>query len=163
MRFALPEDDGAAEYALDSSESLGYIDIENQKGDRTNENDKNSEVLGRQDLSTSYRGRNGLWKQGQDPEAVYQRLADSQNGEGGHGKTRSGRSGWLGETQGNKLSVLRLRKGLLRDLRGRQLSGIDTAGRVLPSAVKKALRYLKLGRIKTRSILTVTMEVFIKY
>lgn len=98
---------------------------------------QDTEVLGGQTVSAPHRGRNGVWKQGTDPEEVYQRLADSQNGKGGGRETRAGHSGWLEEGRGNSTDVLRLRKSILGDLRRRQLSGVDTAGRFLPDDVKK--------------------------
>ncbi len=131
IRFSERED-------IDNEESLGYTKQKNQKGENIyNENGNNAEVLEQGEVSTSNRGRDGLWKQGQDPEEVYKRLANSQNDKGGVRATRSGSSGWLGNRRGDKSYVLRLGKGLLRDLRGRQLSGVDTAGRILSEDVNK--------------------------
>ena len=133
VKYALDDSD------VDNSTELRYNEKNNDLGGQNGRKEsQNTEVLGRRAVSATHRGRDGVWKQGYDPEEVYQRLANSQNGKGRSGKARSGHSGWLGKGRGNSPDVLRFGKSLLGDLRGRQLSGVDTAGRSLPADVKKA-------------------------
>ncbi len=98
---------------------------------------KDTEILARGDISASDRSGDRLRTQSENPEEVYRWLGNSQANDGRYETTRAGLSGWLGSERGNKSYVLRLRKSVLRNLRGRQLSGFDTAGRELPAKIKK--------------------------
>ena len=101
------------------------------------EDGEDTEILGGSALRRDGRSGNGTRQQGEDPEEIYQRLANDQADGRVRTKRRIGSSGWYGKYSGHQSDLLRSAAGVLRDLRRRSVKGIDTAGRTVSESIRK--------------------------
>ncbi len=105
------------------------------------ENGKNTEVLERQGVVPGNDTRNNtLWQSSNDTEKLFRWMGDHQNVRSGSEKTRVGNSGWFRTIKDNKSDILRFRKSISRNLRGKPLKLLDTAGRKLTNNQKEKFK-----------------------
>lgn len=118
-------------YNRKQSEEIGKDGAEYGTSDR-----QDPEILGGSALRREGGSGNGTRQQGENPEEIYQRLANDQADGRGRTKKRIGSSGWYGKYSGRQSNLLRSATGVLRDIRRRSVKGTDTAGRTVSESIR---------------------------